>query len=229
MDDQGQGTGPPDLRLVRPPRRGLPPSADRLARLEMEERIRDLRMRGMLATAISRDVGVELKVVTATLRKFERDYKRRAAEQAADEAAIYRRRMIDQLERLKERTWQQLERAEDEKQKTRKEMLKGKAGETSSQRVTVDTLPGETSPALISQIREIELALGQLHGVELGKELPVVGPIFQKNEVLVIQPAAPLDMERLAKLQAAIKARINGGAEAPTLPPAGFAGNGDGT
>jgi hypothetical protein len=230
MDDRDRGGERPDLRLVNPGTRGLPPSGDRLARLELEDRIRVRRMRGETASKIAREVGVELKFVTSTLRKFEREYKRRAEQQADLEGAAYRHRMIDHLERLKARCWEQIELAEQSKKETRQEMLKGPEGNTTHQKATVRVIPGETTPSLLAELRQLEVALGRLHGVKLDEELPLPAPVFQKNDVLVIQPAAPLSLDRLAQLNEVIRKRQNGGAERPTpsLPPSNGSGNGNG-
>jgi hypothetical protein len=201
--------------------------------LELEERIRDLRIKGQTASTIARAVGVELKVVTRALKKFEREYEKRAEEQALEAAAVYRHRMIEHFNRLKARVWEQIERAEQEKRKKRTEMLKDAAGKVTHQRGSLDTLPGETTPTLLAEIRQIEVVLGKLHGIKLDDAVPAGNINLTKNDVLVINPAEPVNMEKLTALQEEIRKRTNGGAQGvitvkATVPTNGNGSNGSG-
>lgn len=197
--------------------------------MELEERIRGLRLRGFKAYAIAQQVGVEVGFVTATLRRFERDYRKQAEIDVKAAAAVYRREMIDRLEKLKREAWEQVELAKDSKKRTHQEMLKDKDGNVTHQRAKVETLPGETAPGLIGEIRQIELALGRLHGVEIEEPpkplMPTVGRDF-----ILITPTEPIDLDRLRDLNEVIRARTNGNGngkpidvEARLLP-----GNGNG-
>jgi hypothetical protein len=194
----------------------------------MEERIRTLRRRGLKAYAIAREVGVEVGVVTATLRRFEREYRRQAEADARAEAAVYRREMIDRLEGLKREAWEQVELAKDQKKKTHQEMLKDADGKVTHQRAKVETLPGETSPSLISEIRQIELALGRLRGVDVEEPaVPLVPSVGR--DLIVITPSQPLDLDRLRRLNEAVRLRSNGGnGGAVDVPAVVVGGNGDG-
>lgn len=214
----------PNLTLVR----GLPPERDALARLDLDERIRGMRLRGEKAYAIARAVGVEIGYVTKTLKRFEREYQKQAELDAKAAAAVYRREMIDRLEKLKREAWQQLDLTKDQKKRTAQEMLKDADGKITHQRVKVDTLPGETSPGLIGEIRQIELLLGKLHGVEIDEPPAAPAPSVGRDLIL-ITPAAPLDVERMQRLNDVIRKRMNGGAviDVPAIPSNGN-GNGNG-
>jgi hypothetical protein len=213
----------PSLTLVR----GLPPERDRLARLDLDERIRGLRLRGEKAYAIARAVGVEVGYVTKTLKRFEREYERQAELDAKAAAAVYRREMIDRLEKLKREAWQQLDLAKDQKKRTAQEMLKDTDGKITHQRVKVDTLPGETSPGLIGEIRQLEAMLGKLHGVEIEEPPQPTAPTVGRDLIL-INPSAPLDVDRVEQLNAVIRKRMNGGAVIDVPLIVGGNGNGNG-
>lgn len=222
MDDRDPDAARPSLTLVR----GLPPERDRIARLDLDERIRGARLKGDKAYAIARLLGVEIGYVTKTLKRFEREYKSQAEIDAKAAAAVYRREMIDRLERLKREAWQQLDLAKDQKKRTAQEMLKDMDGKVTHQRVKVDTLPGETSPGLIGEIRQIELMLGKLHGVEIEEPpqspMPTVG-----RDLILITPSAPLDVDRMRDLNEVIRKRMNGGAVID-VPALRIGGNGNG-
>lgn len=211
-----------NLSLVR----GLPPERDVLARLELDERIRTLRLKGEKAFAIARTVGVEIGYVTKTLKRFEREYKRQAEIDAKAAAAVYRREMIDRLERLKREAWQQLDLAKDQKKRTAQEMLKDSDGKVTHQRVKVDTLPGETSPGLIAEIRQIENMLGKLHGVEID-EPPTPPQATIGRDLILITPSTPLDVDRMRELNEVIRKRMNGNApKVIDVPALTLGGNG---
>lgn len=196
--------------------------------MDLEERIRALRLRGQRAGEIARSLGIELAYVTKTLQRFAREYKRQAGEDAKAAAAVYRREMVDRLERLRAEAWSQIELAKDQKKRTRQEMLKDAEGKVTHQRAKVETLPGETSPSLIGEIRHIELALGQLHGVVIAEPPEPVTPTVGRD-LIVINPAQPLDSQRMEQLNEAIRKRANGSTiiDVPYLTVGGN-GNGNG-
>jgi hypothetical protein len=193
--------------------------------MAMDERIRRLRMRGLKPFQIARDVGVEAGYVTAALRRFERDYRRQAELDTKAAAVTYRREMIERLESLKREAWEQVELAKESKKKTQQEMLKDTDGKVTHQRVKVDTLPGETSPSLLGEIRQIELLLGKLNGVEVDEQPTPLAPTI--GDVIVLTPSQPIDLERIAKLNDYIRTR--GGMNGKTtidVPALAVGGNG---
>jgi hypothetical protein len=184
------------------------PIGKRIARLEQDERVRDLHRKGLKPLAIARESGLSLTAVRQSLRRFEQECLLRASEDAREYAAAYRHVMIDNLERLKREAWEQIALAKEPKKHTRQEMLKDADGKVTHQRAKVDTLPGETSPSLIGELRQIEVMLGRLHGVN-AEELPAPTTRLD-GDLIIITPAEPPDTERLRLLGEVITRRGNG-------------------
>src|SRR5262245_48784114 len=184
--------------------------ADRLARLEQDERVRDLHRKGLRPAAIAREIGLKVAAVKKSLDRFERECLRRAAKDAREAAAAYRHVMIDNLEHLKKEAWEQIALAKEPKKHTRQEMLKDADGKVTHQRAKVDTVPGESTPSLIGELRQIEVMLGRLHGVHV-EELPPPTPAATGGrDLIILNPKEPPDMDRLRLLGEEIKKRGNG-------------------
>lgn len=219
MDDRGHGDALPEprMRLVGS---SLTPEQKRLRRLQMEDAVRERFLRGERKNAIARELGVPLGFVTATLKRFDKELERARV----PEAALYRQRLVEQLERLKARCYAALDRSEEERKKTRQEQLKASDGSLAGSRLIVDKSPGEFDARIAAVILGIELKLGALHGVG---EASAPAPSVVEREFYYVSPSRPIDLDRLAQLNRVIDARVVSHSE-PAQLGAGGNGNGNG-